>query len=509
MTCKKTWISYILWAFYTCAAGVILADYAILFWQKYVNAIIGYGTIIFVFLVFAGVTGSYFLIRKGISGYHRQNSVGKDNEIRSRMADFWEALFTFSVFLAGLLYRIYLYMQSAPDMIMITQYYHDATVKAGAGVEPATHGASYLYTLCLSFVLSFLGNKAGAAVCLQIFIQMLTVLLAFFAVRKIAGRIPACAAMLMLAVSSVYAGQIFILTPESFFFLLYLVGLFIIGSYMNMYCRGNFSVTAGIAGAILSGIVIGILCYLDAIALTLLFLLPALFTGIQKQVKNKFLYVRISVSFLTVILSSGALSFMGALAAYAFYSHGEIGQAAETWFLLYRNHIKADYIFYQTNRSIIECLILVVPAAFLIMAFWNRRREQNASFWICLMFLLAPTPLTATGVLPYQIFSIFIWSVLAGIGLQQSFVWKEKKVAKTEVNIQTMDEDKSVEEIKEPAPETTAEAASPVSAPRFIENPLPLPKKHEKREMDYQYEVPEDKMNFDVEIKENDDFDFS
>lgn len=489
MTCKKTWISYILWAFYTCAAGVILADYAILFWQKYVNAIIGYDTIVFVFLVFAGVTGCYFFIRRVFSGYRRQDSVGKDNEIRSRMADFWECLFTFGVFLAGLLYRIYLYMQSTPDMIMITQYYHDATVKAGAGVEPAAHGASYLYTLCLSFVLSFLGNKACAAVCLQIFLQMLTVLLAFFAVRKIAGRIPACAVMLMLAVSSVYAGQIFILTPENFFFLLYLAGLFIIGSYMKMYCRGKFPVAAGIAGAFLSGIVIGILCYLDAIALTLLFLLPAFFTGIQKREKKEFFSAKISVSFFVLTLASGGLSFMGALAAYAFYSHGKIGQAAETWFLLYRNHIKADYVFYQTNRSIIECLILVVPAALLIMSFWNRKDKQNASFWICLMFLLAPTPLTATGVLPYQVFSIFVWSVLAGIGLQQSFVWEEKKVAKTEVNIQTVDEDKGV--------------------PRFIENPLPLPKKHEKKEMDYQYEISEDKMNFDVEIKENDDYDFS
>lgn len=494
MTCKKTWISYVLWALYTCATGVILADYAILFWQKYVNARIDYGTAVFVFLVFAGVAGCYFLIRKELSEYHRQDSVGKDNEIINRMAYFWEAFMTFSIFFAGLIYRIYLYLQSTPDMIMITQYYHDATVKAGAGVEPATHGASYLYTLCLSFVLSFLGNKAGAAVCLQIFLQMLTLLLAFFAVRKIAGRIPACAAMLMLAVSSVYAGQIFMLTPESFFFLLYLAGLFIIGSYVKMYCRGNFSVASGIAGAVLSGIVIGILCYLDAISLTLLFLLPALFTGIQKREKD-------AASFLVLILASGGLAFMGALAAYALYSHGEIGQTAETWFLLYRNHIKADYIFYQTNRSIIECLILVVPAAFLIMAFWNRRREQNASFWIWLMFLLAPTPLTMAGVLPYQIFSIFIWSVLAGIGIQQSFVWEEKKVAKTE--------NKSVAEMNEPAPETSAEVSAPVSAPRFIENPLPLPKKHEKKEMGYQYEIAEDKMNFDVEIKENDDFDFS
>ncbi len=462
MTCKKTWISYFLWALYTCAAGVILADYAILFWQKYVNVSIAYDTIVFVFLVFAGVTGCYFLIRKALAVYHRQDNAEKDGEKSSRTAKLFEILIALGVFSAGLLYRIYLYLQSTPDMIMITQYYRDATVKAGEGVEPITHGASYLYTLCLSFVLSFLGNKSDAAVWLQIFLQMLTILLAFLAVRKTAGRIPACAAMFALAVSSVYAGQIFILAPESFFFLLYLAGLFIIGSYIKMYCCSNFTVAAGIAGAFLSGITIGILCYLDAVSLTLLFLLPALFTGIQKGEKNK-------VPFLMLILSTGGLTFMGALAVDAFYSHGKIGQTAETWFLLYRNHIKADYIFYQTNRSIIECLILIVPAAFLILAFWNRKSKQNASFWIWLMFLLSPTPLTAVGVLPYQIFSIFIWSVLSGIGLQQSFVWEEKKVAKTAENIQTADEDKSVAEMKEPAP-------------RFIENPLPLPKKHEKRE---------------------------
>ncbi|MDE5596260.1 MAG: hypothetical protein K2J04_00325 [Lachnospiraceae bacterium] len=509
MTCKKTWISYVLWALYTCAAGVILADYAILFWQKYVIALIDYGTIIFVFLVFAVVAGCYFLIRKALSKYHRQDSAKRDGRINSKTACFTEVFIALGAFFAGLLYRICLYLQSTSDMIVMTQYYHAATLKAGAGVEPIVHGASYLYTLCLSFVLSFLGNKADAAVYLQIFLQMLTILLAFFAVRKIAGSIPACTAMLMLAFSSVYAGQIFILTPESFFFLLYLAGLFIIGSYMKMYCRGNFSAAAGIAGAFLSGITIGILCYLDAISLTLLLLLPAVFTGIQKREKNEFFSAKISASFLILILASGGLIFMSALTIDAFYSHREIGRTAETWFLLYGNHIKADYIFYQTNQSIIECSILVVSAALLIMAFWNRRREQNASFWILLMFLLSPTPLTAVGVLPYQIFSIFIWSVLAGIGLQQSFVWEDGKVAKTAVNKQTMDEDKNTVEMNEPAPEAEAEASAPVSAPRFIENPLPLPKKHEKREMGYQYEIEEDKMNFDVEIKENDDFDFS
>lgn len=43
--------------------------------------------------------------------------------------------------------------------------------------------------------------------------------------------------------------------------------------------------------------------------------------------------------------------------------------------------------------------------------------------------------------------------------------------------------------------------------PRYFENPLPLPKKHVRREMDYQYPVEEKDMKYDVEVPENDDFD--
>ena len=51
-------------------------------------------------------------------------------------------------------------------------------------------------------------------------------------------------------------------------------------------------------------------------------------------------------------------------------------------------------------------------------------------------------------------------------------------------------------------------AAEPVEEkPRFIENPLPLPKKHVKKEMDYQYPVEDKDMKYDVEVDEKDDFD--
>ncbi len=49
---------------------------------------------------------------------------------------------------------------------------------------------------------------------------------------------------------------------------------------------------------------------------------------------------------------------------------------------------------------------------------------------------------------------------------------------------------------------------------KYIENPLPGPKKHVKREMDFDLKEVDDLMDFpdenefDYKIKENDDFDF-
>lgn len=42
---------------------------------------------------------------------------------------------------------------------------------------------------------------------------------------------------------------------------------------------------------------------------------------------------------------------------------------------------------------------------------------------------------------------------------------------------------------------------------KLIENPLPLPKKHVRREMDFDRIVEWDKMKFDIAVDETDDFD--
>lgn len=54
--------------------------------------------------------------------------------------------------------------------------------------------------------------------------------------------------------------------------------------------------------------------------------------------------------------------------------------------------------------------------------------------------------------------------------------------------------------IQETEKEQTEERPKPnLSHTQFIENPLPVPKRHVKKEMDYEYQVPEDKMYYDIE----------
>ena len=70
-----------------------------------------------------------------------------------------------------------------------------------------------------------------------------------------------------------------------------------------------------------------------------------------------------------------------------------------------------------------------------------------------------------------------------------------------QVNIDTSSDIPSVDEEKSEAKDTKADDTTketPIAKPiKFIENPLPLPKKHVKKEMNYAFEPSEDQMHYD------------
>ncbi len=181
----------------------------------------------------------------------------------------------------------------------------------------------------------------------------------------------------------------------------------------------------------------------------------------------------------------------------------------------------------------------VVLAVFLVFEFLRKDKEQNYTLWLLICILTAPTPLFALGQAAgedfFGIFSLYVWAVLAGLGLQNCIFGGKAEVMQAvieEINstvelegpeqtdrqeITGESEQTDRQEITGESEQTDRQETSKRTdetetieepeKPRFFENPLPLPKKHVKKEMDYQYQVDEKDMKYDIEVPENDDFD--
>ena len=520
MTYKKSWLSCLLWVLFTCFTGVLLADYTISIWLQGPGIDTGAAMAAMVLVVFTCAAVICFGLRK------IYNAVTLKQITNVRAVIILENLAVFAILAAGLGLRIYLCMQSSADRLNVTSYYELAAVTAGKEQADYIHNISDLYTLCLSTALSFLGNKLMAGVWLQIVLQMLTVILGFLAVRTLAGKLTAYVAMLFLSFSSVYNERIFVMTPEVFSFFLYLLALFIIGRYVKNYCFDRYQAKGAVFSSLACGCMIGLLFYLDALFITLLVIPAGLIGAICTKKEDTSSAKTLPVFLLLLVVSSAGLVLMGLFAYGAYVDGGTIAAYAGNWFAFnvhlplktttYSPAYMPAYMPYITRFSIIECFVLVFLAAFLIMSFWFRPKVQNAAQWIVLALLFGAPHLT-TETPGYQIYSLFMWSVLAGIGLQQCFTKNRMPRVQKAAAAQTVTEPETpVGPEDSPAPETAPMENEPMqepetdkteSKPRFIENPLPLPKKHEKKAMEYQYELDESKLDFDVEIAENDDFD--
>ena len=124
--------------------------------------------------------------------------------------------------------------------------------------------------------------------------------------------------------------------------------------------------------------------------------------------------------------------------------------------------------------------------------------------WIILCLVADPTPLAMSGEHGFGVLSLYIWAVLAGLGLQNCLFGGRAKVMQA-----VIEEINTAVEAAEQAAHANESGTmeSHTSKPRYIENPLPLPKKHVAKEMDYQYDIAEKDMKYDLFVSDQDDFD--
>ena len=303
---------------------------------------------------------------------------------------------------------------------------------------------------------------------------------------------------------------------------------------------------AALAGAAGAGALIGMLGYLDLTAFTILALGAIVVTGKKSRTKEE--PVRngggISAAVAALILTGCGAGFLGTAAAVSSGSGMGLVAQLTQWASV---HVWNTRTFgfrplYPYSLDMLLFGVLAVPASFLVFEFFRSGREQNYMLWILLCIAAAPTPLAVFGVQPFGLLSMYLWGVLAGLGLQNCIFGGQARLMQTmieEINqaageIETVEEAGQMQEdreknkveliqaggnkdkaeeievldlTKEETPEEQQQAEESVKKPRYIKNPLPLPKKHVRRQMDYQYTVDDKDMNYDVEVGDDDDFD--
>ena len=549
MTYRKTWFSYVLWLLYAILC-IALLFYAGSIWTGYLAGIVytrGFPDSLFT--PFAGlpnglltligfsiipVTIALYCIIRGIAGQIRKKCVWKEAVITR-----FECVIVLLIMASGILLKSVAAdldismaengsfteneLSADFDTKMQGMMYYDMAVvtQERSGTSIICYSIRELYVICLSIMLSFLGNKISSVIIMQVFLQIIGMMLVYAVTRKLAGRIPACAALFYLACSICCLEMLALFTPEWLFFDLYMIGMLIVVSFVKIYCANRLNKPVAVAGAAVVGVVIGILAYLDMTAVTLLIIMVAVFTGKKHRKEDAPIcnsgVVSVLVFLVTLIVST--LS-RGILIGVIYGSRGVdlLRNIVNQWMDLkqligeaFANRTPYIYDIYLMG-------LLVIPAVFLAIEFFRDGREQNYMLWILICILVAPTPMAVMGSESFGLLSLYIWSVLAGLGIQNCIFGgraKEVQAVIGEINseagcaeLNKISEEKTedgaedkIEEKAEDKPEDKQET------PRYFENPLPLPKKHVKREMDYQYPVEEKDMKYDMEVPENDDFD--
>ncbi len=419
MDVKKAWYSYLTYIFFTVITAVSLTEYVLLLWSgSYVtsgtNAFtrwiissqFNYRLVmgLFIFSVYALLIVVFCLVTIAARKFRKKHFLNQHT------VSAWECVIILLITAGGLAYKIYMTAGNIPDTLSDMSYLKWAQVSAGSSIPDVQHGASMLYLYILYIFMSFLGNKIMTAVMLQIALQALTLIVLYFAVRIWTGRVPAVIVCAVFAFSSIINEKLFEANPECLLFLIYSVMLLLCG----IYCRSIVRIPNGTAAflAILLGAAVGSVCYMDLTGFTLFVMLLVLFIGTGNE---KLYHI---IDFLLIVIAAFA-AVVGLIALKSFLSGNGFMEEFSVWTGIMKDSFKLQLFMYSSDHrdiSMLECFLLTFSAAAFIPAFWLHDTDHESCFMI--LMAVAWTPMTGISILSENIFSIFVWSVMAGIGIQ-------------------------------------------------------------------------------------------
>lgn len=380
---------------------------------------------------------------------------------------------------------VVLRVRQMDGMGQLEAYFEMAEVAPGKTIPQLVHGAVYFYVQLLHGVFYFLGNKFAAGIWLQIVLQLSGALVLYVVLRKLSGHLAALIVLAFLTCSPYMVQNAMLLSPEPLFLLL---------------CALVLAVTATACGGalfpaafFLYGLLIGAVSFLDVGGLLLF--LPVLALALERREPETKGSSKAAAALLGI--AGGVAGFGACVSADAWLSGKKIAGIVGAWRKLYRAGHFAIPVGVEDTSCMWEWYVLCGLLVLGIFSFWcDRKRDDAGVYTAGLCLALAGCCFGVfTAEMPGEIFVYLLLVLLAGVGAESCLCIQPGAIPKTEKKAAGQPAKRKSETAVQPA-KRKPEAAERPSKKNYIENPLPLPKRHERRVLDY-----------DIEISDDDDFD--
>ena len=512
MNYKKSILSVVLWFIYAIIAGTgLVGTTMVMLLPEGGSRPIG--------LVIAGiwlaVTGLVvFLLHRLFGG-----SPERQKEDRQKVLLILEGMLFVALLAVGIVLRtreVMLY-DAAGDVGNV--WFEAAKVTETTQIPQVVHGAVYFYLQVLHGLLVLLGNKMTAALILQAVIQILTGIFFYFAVRRLTGAAGAVVTLGCFMLSPLLSDTV-ILGPEPLYLLLWSIGLCVsVGILAHFQQKGDITGLGSLIGFFFGGVAIGVLGYLDIMGFLLLLILFSVLFLEAKQAVG--ILRRISAAFLGL---SGTLGgFFLSIALDAVGSGKLMGNVLLAWWRVYTPEKFSLAVTYTENVSqggtfpVIAAIFTETLFCIGAFSYWCRKKWERQTIWVAVMValgILICVGMTGEEMQGRSLLTLLVVTI-GGAGVQAILPYTTRdELLQTVVEAEVMSspkkrrlkvQDLETEELPEeaePLPEETVEMEKIC----LIENPLPLPKKHVPKVLDYKLDNDEE-GDFDYPVADDDDFD--
>lgn len=494
MVWKKTWFSYVLWALYSVVVSVAFAWGILLYIPPGGTSYLAAG-IVCLFFLFVYL---FFFILKLFVQSLGERKLKKSVKAFLNIALFLVVLCIFFIF------QIRSIANADIEELLATEYLTKSFVQDGIAVTKNIHGAEWLYLHLLRGLFIFVGNHAKSALWMQAVLQMAGSFFLYAGIKKIWGGISGALGFAGLMLIPAFVSERNVLTPLWMEFFLFAVGFYGVSLFLQQRWLGKVVGLPGYLGTFLFGIYLSGVVYGDfpgilllLLGVSVLWIRPTEKAGnnmVHKELNKEFFIRTIQV----LCLLGGCMT--GLVLLFIGSSYGFID-----WWNSYAVQAGNILRLYFTNREA-HCFIILIAILFggIFQFFFEKREDSLSSMFF---FALGIAGLWMAGFrMPQskELWLLLLMTICASISMGRSLSRVRKAEKKQEV---TGKKETGTEEIK--AEEKAQEEEK--TEIKFLENPLPGPKKHVARTLDFdlgdEQLMEHSELDYDVKTSDDDDFD--